>query len=91
MGCDSDAQRVTDHAIGDLRRRLGVSARDVSVVSVEPVQWRDASLGCPEEGRVYAAVVTPGYRIDLQCAGRHHVYHTDRHRVKYCPGGPDSA
>ena len=44
MGCDSDALRVTDHAIGDLRRRLGVSARDVSVVSVEPVQWRVLGL-----------------------------------------------
>lgn len=84
---DTAAQHVADLAIKDLARRLGVSAREVRVVQVAAVQWPDASLGCPEKGKVYAAVVTPGYRIELEYAADRHLYHADRDRVKYCPGG----
>ncbi len=88
---DLAADRVVGLAATDLARRLGVSAHAVSVVGVTPVQWPDAALGCPEKGKVYAAVVTPGYRIELECSGTRHLYHADRDRVKYCPGGSHRA
>ena len=33
------------------------------------VDWPDAGLGCPEKGKSYAQVVTPGYRVLLQVEG----------------------
>src|SRR4051812_17088265 len=33
---------------------LGVPPNQVSVETVEPVQWRDASLGCAEPGQAFA-------------------------------------
>ena len=30
------------------------------------VDWPDTGLGCPEKGKAYAQVVTPGFRVLLQ-------------------------
>lgn len=74
-------------ARADLARRLGVSVGEVEVVEVQPVEWPDASLGCPEPGKVYAAVITPGFRIMLRAVGRRYEYRSDRQRVRLCSGG----
>jgi hypothetical protein len=47
-------------------RRLNVPQERVTIVRAEPVEWPDASLGCPEPGRVYAQVITPGFRLVAQ-------------------------
>ncbi len=49
------------------------------VVSVEPVQWPDAALGCPQPDMLYAAVITPGYRIVLAGPDATYTLHTDSH------------
>jgi hypothetical protein len=45
---------------------LDVEARELEVVEAEVVQWGNASLGCPEEGKVYAQMIVPGYRFVLE-------------------------
>lgn len=47
------------------------------VLSVEPVQWPDTALGCPQPGMLYAAVITPGYRIVLAGPDTTYTVHTD--------------
>lgn len=84
---DATVRKLIDLAGEDLAQKLGPRATAPVVVAVTPVDWPDASLGCPEPGKVYAAVVTPGYRIELECAGRRYRYHADRKRVKLCTGG----
>ncbi len=57
---------------------------------MEAVDWSDASLGCPEPGQVYAQVITPGYRVLLEAAGKEYEVHTDqigRSAVICGPGG----
>ena len=61
----------------ELAGRLGVAASRLKVVSVEPVAWPDASLGCPQEGYAYAQVVTPGYRVVMEHNGQQYTYHTN--------------
>lgn len=60
----------------ELAGRLGVAASSLKAVSVEPVAWPDASLGCPQEGYAYAQVVTPGYRVVMEHNGQRYTYHT---------------
>jgi hypothetical protein len=43
----------------------------------EPVDWSDASLGCPEPGRVYAQVIVEGYRIVASVGERTVEVHAD--------------
>ncbi|MBI3943224.1 MAG: hypothetical protein HY326_09445 [Chloroflexi bacterium] len=55
-------------------------------VNVEEVEWRDSSLGCPEPGKMYLQVITPGYRVVLQKDGETIEVHTDKsgERIVIC-------
>lgn len=76
--------RVVDVAKADLAQRLNLSADEIQVVKVEPVQWRDASLGCPKPGMMYAQVITPGYQIILSAQGKEYDYRATQERAFLC-------
>ena len=65
-------------AMADLSEKTGVPANEIGLVSMEAVEWNDASLGCPQEGYMYAQVITPGFLIVLEAQGQLYEYHTDR-------------
>ncbi len=80
-GSDAQVAEVKN----DAAKRLGVSADAVQITSVQEEQWGDTSLGCPEPGKMYAQVITPGYRITAEVQGKVYEYHTDRgSRVVLC-------
>lgn len=64
-------------AIKDLAEQTGLPPEQINRVSVEAVEWSDTSLGCPQEGYMYAQVITPGYKIILEAEGVQYEYHTD--------------
>jgi hypothetical protein len=70
-------QDALQRARDDLASRLNVDSGEISVIGAEAVDWSDASLGCPEPGKVYAQVITPGYRIVLEARGQRYEYHSD--------------
>jgi hypothetical protein len=68
-------QSLVDLARVNLAQRLGVAPEDVTVQSVEEVEFPDASLGIPEPDQMYAQVLTPGYTIKLSVNGQSYEYH----------------
>ena len=60
-----------------LAGELEVDERAFILNSSEPVQWPDASLGCPQEGVAYAAVVTPGFKLVFELEGDLHEVHSN--------------
>jgi hypothetical protein len=48
----------------------GIAPENLTVVSMEEVQWRDSSLGCPKPGSMYMQVITPGTRIIVEGDGQ---------------------
>jgi hypothetical protein len=52
--------------------------RQIHIKKLETINWPDTSLGCPEPGKMYAQVITPGYRITVAGRGVEGTYHTDR-------------
>jgi hypothetical protein len=77
-GAGTDRARdASQRAEEDLSRHLNVDSGDISVISLDAVDWPDASLGCPKPGQLHAQVITPGYRIVLQAAGQQYEYHSD--------------
>jgi hypothetical protein len=48
----------------------GIAPENLTVVSMEEVQWRDSSLGCPKPGSMYMQVITPGTRIIVAGEGQ---------------------
>ena len=59
-----------------LADRLSVPAAGLELVSDEPVQWGDTSLGCPQTGMFYAQVITPGHRITFRQGDDTYEVHT---------------
>lgn len=73
-------------AITHLADQIGVPPAEIKLVSMEAVDWSDTSLGCPQEGYMYAQVITPGYLIVLEAQGKVYEYHTDQKtNVVLCP------
>ena len=64
-------------AQADLARTLAATIPDIRVEQIVAVDWPDKSLGCPQEGMVYAQVVTPGFRVTLSFQSKDYEYHTD--------------
>ncbi len=81
---EPEVERLVALAMEDLGEWLGFPLDEISLTSVEAVQWRDSSLGCPEPGMAYLTVITPGYLILLEVDGETYEYHTDTNRVVYC-------
>jgi hypothetical protein len=80
----SPAGRPQDAAITDLAQRLSIPETEIKVVSVESVEWPDASMGCPQPGMMYAQVISPGYLVILEAGGRSYRYHGGRNAMFLC-------
>lgn len=53
-------------ARAEAARRFGQAPAAFTLISAEPVTWRDGSLGCPQPGRTYTQALVPGWRVRLQ-------------------------
>jgi hypothetical protein len=88
LGAHGAEDPARDEAIAAARvalaQKQGVKAEALEVVHVEPVQWPDASLGCPEKGRMYLQMITPGYRVRLRVGGTIQAVHVAGSRAVVC-------
>jgi len=71
----------------DLAGRVGADVAP-RLVSTDAVTWPDGSLGCPEPGKLYRQVLTPGYRVVFEADGETWDYRlTKSGRFKLCELG----
>lgn len=89
-GEEPERDALVARAIADLQRRLHVKAEAIEVVSVEPTEFSDASLGVPEPGQSYAQVIVPGVIVRLEVKGEMYAYHGAGERVVLVPEAGDS-
>ena len=66
------AAKVSDQARAEAARQLQAQPGEFTVVTVEPTQWTDSSLGCGKPGARSAQVMTKGYTVLLERQGRRH-------------------
>jgi len=71
-------------AVHTLAQDLGVAEDRIAVDTIRAVDWRDSSLGCPQPGRAYLQVITPGHRITLRVDGQFHFVHEANGRAFVC-------
>jgi len=91
----ADARKAEATALArqTLAARLPASIEQLRTVDVSPAQWHDSSLGCPERGMTYAAVLTSGYKVRLQVANQPdqtYVVHVAGSRAVVCGSQTDS-
>jgi hypothetical protein len=66
---------AVEYAIDDLGTRFGYDAAEITLESIEAVEWPDSALGCPPvEGESEPGPV-PGYRIVLTAGDQTYEYH----------------
>jgi len=75
---DSAVQR----AKADLAKRLGVSEKDIKEVSVKEKDFPDMSLGAPIEDEMSAQMISSGWQIKLQAAGKDYEYRADKYQLR---------
>ena len=61
-------------AVDDLRQRVTGDLDQVQIVRAESATWRNASLGCPDPGKMYAQALTGGIWLVLSHGGLHYDY-----------------
>jgi hypothetical protein len=77
-----DAAAIGAASVAFVAATRGIAPDALHITAVEAVNWPDAALGCPQPDMIYAAVITPGYRVVLETADARFVVHTDSR-----PGG----
>ena len=82
-----EQEQAVEAAIEALVDKTGVGDDEIELVSVEAVQFRDSSLGCPQKGMMYLQVITPGYRVLLSLEGQTYDYRISGKRAVLCRGG----
>ena len=70
-------EQVRQIAQTTLAQALNVPPGQVAIDRVEPVDWRDASIGCAQAGMMYAQAITPGFRVVATVNGQRKEVHTD--------------
>jgi hypothetical protein len=69
----------------DAAKRSGVAVEAIRIVSAYSVTWPDGSMGCGEPGELATQALVPGYVVEVDAAGTHLRYHTDRgSRFRLC-------
>lgn len=75
---------AVEAALQDLGAHLGLETEAIALAGIEKRMWNDASLGCPEPGKLYAQVLTPGFLIRLRAKGETYEYHASLNRAVRC-------
>jgi hypothetical protein len=74
----SEAPRAALNARQDLAQKLNIPVDEITIVSVEEVEWPDGCLGVYVEGIMCIQMITPGYRVILEANGELYEYHTNQ-------------
>lgn len=84
------ARAFADVARADLARETGLAVDHVTVLSVDPANFSDSSLGVIEPGKRYLEAATPGYAVRFSVAGKTYTYHGSGGRILPVPTGEGS-
>lgn len=76
---------ILEAIYADLEERAGVFGETPELLGAEAVIWPDGSLGCALPDEVYTQAIVPGYRIELELAGRRYDYRaSEQGRFRLC-------
>lgn len=80
----ADARKASEQARTEAARQLKAPASEFTVVTIEPTQWSDSSLGCSKPGTMSAQVMSNGYVVVLERQGRRHQVNVAGSRAVMC-------
>jgi hypothetical protein len=75
MPAPAGLENLIERAKEDLAQRLNIVLTQINLIEAKAVVWPDASLGCPQPGKLYKQVPEDGALIVLQVNGTNYEYH----------------
>jgi hypothetical protein len=78
------AQAAAEQARAAAARELKAGVNEFTVVTIEPAQWSDSSIGCRKPNAMYQQVVTSGYVVVLERQGKRHQVNVAGSRAVMC-------
>ncbi len=81
------AQAAADQARAEAARQLKAQPSEFTVVTIEPTQWSDSSLGCRKPGSMDMQVISNGYTVVLERQGQRHQVNVAGSRAVMCDTG----
>ena len=78
------AQAAAERARAEAARQLHAQASEFTVVTIEPAQWSDSSLGCRKPNAMYQDVISSGYVVVLEREGKRHRINVAGSRAVMC-------
>jgi hypothetical protein len=78
------AQAAAEQARAEVAKQLRAHASEFTVVTVEPAQWNDSSLGCRKPNSMYRQVMSNGYVVVLERQGTRHQVNVVGTRAVMC-------
>jgi hypothetical protein len=78
------ARAASEQARAEAARQLKTQASEFTVVTIEPTQWRDSSLGCRKPGTMSGQVMSNGYTVLLERQGKRHQVNVAGSRAVMC-------
>jgi hypothetical protein len=86
------AMQQRERALQIAGKHLSVPVSELEIVQIEPVDWRDSSLGCPQPGMEYLQVITPGHiAVVRHASGSVHRVHMSGGGGFVCEERPEKA
>lgn len=73
-----DDQHAFQAVRATLAGQLGVDPQTISLVDVQPAEWSDSCLGLGGPAESCAAVITPGFHVQVTVAGTNYEFRTDQ-------------
>jgi hypothetical protein len=88
-GSDTDMIGPSARVLAALVQQFGLDTANLQLVSAEEQEWPTPALGCPQDGAMYAQVITPGYKITFTDGTKTYAVHTDEtgDQALLCDGG----
>ena len=83
-GSSAAAQAAGEQARAAAANQLHAQASEFKVVTIEPAQWSDSSLGCRKPNAMYQQVVSSGYVVVLEREGKRHQVNVAGSRAVIC-------
>ena len=80
-----DVESLVMLAKFDLSLRTGQDLENILTKNIEETLFDDSSLGVPQPGVEYEAMITPGYIITLTAGGETYEYHASGAKVVQVP------
>ncbi|MDQ3798157.1 MAG: hypothetical protein M3384_01795 [Acidobacteriota bacterium] len=65
-----------------MAQRLGIEESEIQIASATDEDFPNSSLGAPVEDEMSAQMISSGWKINLQAAGKNYEYRADKYQLR---------